>query len=251
MYLLDHLVHFVEKPERLIESASELGLHTVKGGKHEMWGTYNSLCYFDLSYIEFIGIYDKNLFEKSASEPYTLHETYKKMKYQNGVVRIALRTNFIDKAAENLELLGYEVYGPDEFSRTRPDGSVLKWKLLHFGKKGQILDFPFIIQWEGEDNDRFKDLVESGTIKPHQLGHVQIKEIQFEVEDLSTATEWGKVFEFEVEDAHSSKTVKMPNCLLKFKKIEDDNKIAQITISGAVEEKEVTLEGTKYLFKKE
>jgi hypothetical protein len=30
------------------------------GGRHESWGTYNSLIYFGLSYIEFLGI--ENLF---------------------------------------------------------------------------------------------------------------------------------------------------------------------------------------------
>lgn len=250
MYLLDHLVHFVEKPERLVETTKNFGLHTVNGGKHEMWGTYNSLCYFGLSYIEFIGIYDKALFEKSARKPFTLHETYKNNEYQNGVVRLALRTNSIEEDAEKLNSLGYEVYGPDKFSRTRPDGSILKWKLLHFGKHGQSLDFPFIIEWEGNDNERYQDLVESGTIEPHPLGNLQIAEIEIEVEDLSIATEWGKVLDFEVEGTDNIRMVKLANCILKFKKIDGNHKIAQITISGTEEEKEVIIEGTRLSFKK-
>ena len=250
MYLLDHLVHFVEKPEELVDKTKELGLHTVNGGKHEMWGTYNSLCYFGLSYIEFIGIFDEPLFEKSAREPYTLHETYKNKNYQNGVVRIAFRTDSIEKNAENLRLLGYKVYGPDEFSRTRPDGSILSWKLLHFGKEGQAIEFPFIIQWDGEDNERYIDLVESASIKPHLLGSLKMKEIEFEVEDLSIADEWGLAFEFEVEGTAISKTVKAPNCLLTFKQTARSAKISQIIISGAVQEKDVVVEGTNYRFQK-
>lgn len=250
MYLLDHLVHFVEKPEHLVESTKALGLHTVNGGKHEMWGTYNSLCYFGLSYVEFIGIYDEVLFENSAREPFTLHETYKNKDYQNGVVRIALRTDSIKKNTENLRALGYEVYGPDEFSRTRPDGSILKWQLLHFGKENQSLDFPFIIQWDGHDNDRYHDLVESGTIKPHPLGNLHMKEIEFEVQDFSMALEWGKVFGVDMEGTDSSQTLKLPNCFLTFKKTDGRNRISQIIISGADEKKEMMLEGTKYVFEK-
>ena len=79
MYKLDHIVHFVDQPEALIDQMNDIGVHTVLGGRHEMWGTYNSLSYFhDLSYIEFIGIFDEELFKKSAKEPYTLHETYEK-----------------------------------------------------------------------------------------------------------------------------------------------------------------------------
>ena len=250
MFLLDHLVHFVEKPEQLVGTTKELGLHTVNGGKHEMWGTYNSLCYCGLSYIEFIGIFDKPLFEKSAREPYTLHETYKNKNYQNGVARIALRTNTIEKDAENLRLLGYKVYGPEDFSRTRPDGSVLKWKLLHLGKEEQTLEFPFIIQWEKQDEDRFNDLFASGVITHHPLGNLELEEIEFDVSDISIAAEWARAFDFEVEGTATSKKLKAPNCLLSFKQTADNNKISQIIISGAVEEKEAVIEGTKYLFRK-
>lgn len=250
LYLLDHLVHFVEKPEHLVEATKELRLHTVNGGKHDMWGTYNSLCYFGLSYIEFIGIFDEALFEKAARVPFTLHETYKKKNYQNGVVRIALRTDTIEKDAEDLKSSGYEVSGPDEFSRTRPDGSVLKWKLLHFGKDGQSLDFPFLIQWDGTDKERYKDLVESRTIEPHPLGNLQLKELEFEVEDLSIATEWGKVFDFEVEVSETSQTLKAPNCSLTFKRTSGSNNISKIFISGAEEERDVMLEGANYFFEK-
>lgn len=250
MYLLDHLVHFVEKPERLVKTTREHGLHTVNGGKHEMWGTYNSLCYFNLSYIEFIGIFDDALFEKAAREPYTLHETYKKGSLQNGIVRMAFRTECIEKAAENLCSLDYEVYGPEEFSRRRPDGSILKWKLLHFGKRGQIFDLPFIIQWEGNDSDRYQDLLRTGTIKPHPLGNLLIKEVEIGVEDLSIANEWGEIFGLEVEGTDKFKRVKMANCALTFKKTEGKNKIMQVIISGSKEEKEVTLEGANYIFKK-
>ncbi|WP_052130338.1 VOC family protein [Ureibacillus sinduriensis] len=250
MYLLDHLVHFVKKPEQLVETTKELGLHTVNGGKHEMWGTYNSLCYFDLSYIEFIGIFDEVLFEKAAGEPFTLHETYKNGKFQNGVVRMAFRTECIEKVAENLRSLNYDVFGPEEFSRRRPDGSILKWKLLHFGKRDQILDWPFIIEWEGNDSERYEDLLGRGTIKPHPLGNLLIKEIEIGVADLSIASEWGKVFDLEVHGTDKFKRIKMENCALTFKKIVGKNKILQIIISGAKEVKELTLEGSSYLIKK-
>ncbi|MDI7741338.1 VOC family protein [Lysinibacillus fusiformis] len=250
MYLLDHLVHFVEKPEHLVEKTSELGLHTASGGKHDMWGTYNSLCYFGLAYIEFIGIFDKALFDKSAQEPYTLHETYKNKNLQNGVVRIALRTDTIEKDAENLRSLGYSVYGPTEFSRTRPNGSILKWKLLHFGKENQNIEFPFIIQWNGSDENRYNDLVASGTIKQHPLGPLQIKEIEIEVEHLATAAEWGSVFNFEVEDNGTDLKMKMPNTFITFTPSTGSNNISKIILSGAKKEKEVFIEGTKYLFQK-
>ena len=55
-FTFDHLVWFYKNPEYAINPLSAKGIHAVKGGRHESWGTYNSLSYFDLSYIEFLGI---------------------------------------------------------------------------------------------------------------------------------------------------------------------------------------------------
>lgn len=49
----------------------------------------------------------------------------------------------IEEEGRRLRALGYEVYGPDACSRTRPDGTVVEWKLLHFGKPDLPIDFPF------------------------------------------------------------------------------------------------------------
>ena len=46
-------------------------------GGHDV-GTYNTLSYFDLSYIEQIAIYDRDLFEQAAQYPYSLHYTFKR-----------------------------------------------------------------------------------------------------------------------------------------------------------------------------
>jgi len=55
-FSFDHLVHFVQNPLGAMEDAKKMGLHAFAGGNHEKWGTYNSLAYFGLSYIEFLGI---------------------------------------------------------------------------------------------------------------------------------------------------------------------------------------------------
>lgn len=248
MYWLDHIVHFVKEPKSMAEKTRELGLHTVEGGKHEMWGTYNALCYFGLSYIEFIGVFDKELLEQSAEIPFTLHASYKKRNEQDGLTRIALRTNSIEEDAVKLRERGYEVIGPDSFSRVRPDGSVLTWKLLHFGKKDSPFEFPFLIQWDGSDEERYNDLAKNGTIQKHPIGEVSIKEISFTVTDLKWAEEWADLFQHEiVESTPAYIKLKVPNCHFSFN-LGRKNEIAEVTIGGAKEEKQVVLEKGKYLF---
>lgn len=250
MYFLDHIVHFVEKPELLVEQTREIGLHTVVGGKHDMWGTYNSLSYFGLTYIEYIGIFNKDLFEKSALEPFTLHETYKKRNYKNGFTRLALRTNSIEKDAEKFRSMGLQVFGPEQFSRTRPDGTVLKWKLLHFGQEDQQLDFPFIIQWEGKDEERYNELEESGIISQHRLGNLQIDEVTYVVKDLDVANVWANIFDFDMEKTDEYIILKAPNCNLVFTKSDEENGIQQIVLSGAKENKQIEIESAQYIFQK-
>lgn len=248
MYLLDHIVHFVKEPKAMVEKTRELGLHTVEGGKHEMWGTYNSLCYFGLSYIEFIGVFDQNLLEESAKVPYTLHASYKKRNEQQGLTRIALRTSTIEKDAEKLREKGYEVIGPDSFSRVRPDGSILTWKLLHFGKKEFPFEFPFLIQWDGSDEDRYNDLIHNGTIQKHPEGDLAIDEIDFEVNDLGWAKEWSELFQHKImESTPSYIKLKAPNCDFRFT-LGEKNEIAEVVIKGAKAEKQVILEQGNYRF---
>lgn len=250
VYKLDHIVHFVEKPEKLVNQMNAYGVHTVAGGRHEIWGSYNSLSYFDdLSYIEFIGIYDEKLFTQAAKNPFTLFETYEKRNRENGFTRIALRTNKIEEDAKRLRDVGLTVFGPDSFSRKRPDGSTVSWKLLHFGLEGQEIDFPFLIEWDDEDQERVDELVKNGTVRNHSLGNLKIKEVIFSVSSLEIAKRWSKLFNFEVESSDTFLKIKTPNCNLLFTPNSDNqNIIKEVLISGANEEKIVEIENANYKF---
>lgn len=248
LYELDHLVHFVEKPEHMPDIMKNIGLHTVEGGKHEMWGTYNSLCYLGLSYIEFIGIFDEQLFEKSSTIPYTIHATYKNNGRKNGFTRIAFRTKDIEKDARKFRSLGLEVDGPTSFSRTRPDGTVVKWKLLHIGKEKKSFDYPFFIQWEEPNKERYKMLVNNGTIKKHDLGPLTMKEIHFTVEDLHFAIEWATLFDLPIQTVSSDKLeLKGKPCIYTFRK-ETRNSISKVVIGNSKIEKDILLENGFYQF---
>ena len=103
---LDHLVHHVEKPEEAMKVFNKLGLHTVEGGRHENWGTYNALAYFGLSYIELIGVFDEHLVSQAAQVDYSLHHSYRKRGSQSGLSRVVLRSTDLKKEATRLRALG-------------------------------------------------------------------------------------------------------------------------------------------------
>ena len=212
----DHLVHQVQSPENMKVFLNKRHIHTVSGGQHTMWGTYNTLSYFGLSYIEQIAVYDHALFEEAAKLPYSLHYTFKQDNERYGFSRIALRTTAIDEEAQRLRALGYEVYGPDACSRTRPDGSVVQWKLLHFGKQGQAIDFPFFIEWADGDEERYAQLVASGALKTTQ--NISMESVQFYVQDAKATTKlWQEVLQLPEPDVQSECiSLHLPNLRLDF-----------------------------------
>lgn len=212
----DHLVHQVESPENIKVFFNKRNVHTVNGGQHTMWGTYNTLSYFGLSYIEQIAIYDRALFEQAALYPYSLHYTFKRDRERQGFSRIALRTKNIEDEGQRLRALGYEVYGPDACSRTRPDGTIIEWKLLHFGRPGLSVDFPFLIEWADGDEERLAQLKASGAIDEKQA--ITMESIQFFVKDVEETVQlWQKVLQLpEFEQHEQFMSLQLPNMRLDF-----------------------------------
>src|SRR5690625_885234 len=105
-FQFDHFIHFVNSPEKAQEALQALGLHAVEGGRHEKHGTYNSLSYFGLSYIELIGVFDKAIVESEAEFDHSLRATIVQSNYQEGGARIALRSNDLQADADRFRELG-------------------------------------------------------------------------------------------------------------------------------------------------
>jgi len=203
LFQFDHFIHHVESPEKAKEALQSLGLHAVEGGRHEHHGTYNSLSYFGLSYIELIGVFDRSLVEDQAEFDHSLRATIVQSNYKEGGARIALRSKDLQKDAERFKKLGLEVVGPTPLSRTRPDGSVLSWKLLFVGEKGIYPELPFFIEWEESDEERLNDLKERGTIDKHPIGDVTLKSVGIATKNISTVVEkWSKYLQLEIGESY-------------------------------------------------
>lgn len=198
-FQFDHFIHFVNSPKKAIEKFDSLGLHAVEGGRHESHGTYNSLCYFGLSYIELLGIFNQKLVEAASEQDHSLRATLVKNKFKEGTTRIALRTEQIKDDAERFKKLGLEVVGPVDFSRTRPDGSLVTWNLLFVGKQGDYPELPFFIQWDESDEERLTDLTKRGTIQTHPIGEVELSAVGIAVKDIESVTKlWSHYLQLDI-----------------------------------------------------
>ncbi|MFS0750039.1 VOC family protein [Oceanobacillus sp. 1P07AA] len=197
-FLFDHFVHVVNDPQKAIERCKELGIHAVQGGRHEDLGTYNALSYFGLSYIEFIDVFSEQLASEAAKVNHGLIKSVLDEK-EEGAVRVALRSNDLQADAERFASLGLEVSGPTDFSRTRPDGSIIKWKLLFVGREGISPELPFFIEWDESDERRKQDLEKSNAIADHLIGDLTLESIGFAVENgAETAASWSKLLGVEL-----------------------------------------------------
>ncbi len=158
----DHVVHYVNDPFEAMTAFKLFGFHTAKGGNHEIWGTYNTLCYFkNLTYIEWIGI-NKLEITKEGNHPFSRH-LYEDYKRGEGLSQIAFRTNSIDNIKKELTQKGIKTIGPFPGSRIRPDGTLLEWSMLFFDHSHPM---PFFIEWGDDDVVREKELYEKGIYVP-------------------------------------------------------------------------------------
>jgi hypothetical protein len=224
-FSFDHLVWFHHKPENAIRPLLEQGIHVIKGGRHETWGTYNTLSYFGLSYIEFLGIEDLSIAEQHE-ENRLITQIAEQLAKENreGPAKIAIRTNQINELAIKLRNDGHKVYGPLPGQRETTAGEVIRWTLLFIEDHSNELSFPFFIQWEKSDSERLSGFKEQGILGRHSGGSSKFESVGFVVRDLEkTIKIWGKLLnltpseEFRDELIHARcQTLELPGTNLIF-----------------------------------
>lgn len=207
----DHTVHYVNDLEAAIEKFGVRGLVAFMGGSHKQWGTYNALSYFDLCYIEFLGVEDREL-AKSISEPNdVVRDSVRLLPEREELSRVALRTDDIEAVREHLSGFDLELSPIMDGKRLDAQGNLIEWRMMTIAGDFQGLPYPFVIQWTETDEERRKRMIDSGVIKEHPAGDVSVEAAVFFVSDpVTVATKWQELFGFEeVEDRSSTDEVKL------------------------------------------
>jgi hypothetical protein len=192
-FSFDHLVCYFKKPEEALAPLKSKGIYGINGGRHATWGTYNSLAYFGLSYIEFLGIENLKIAKNHQENRLITHivERLANDGYE-GPARIAIRTDKIEELAQKLKGEGFTVFGPLPGERVRSDGQVIRWKLLFAETTNLELPLPFFIQWEKSDDDRLQEFKEQGLLR-----NPEFESVGFVVHDLDAAIKvWQRLFDF-------------------------------------------------------
>lgn len=197
----DHLVHFVHRqPEEAARLFREAGFHVVPGGRHTRWGTWNSLSYFGLSYVEFLAVEDAVVAGQSDNP--LIVQLVAEHGLGEGLGQIALRTSEMDRWAERFRALGLTLIGPVDGSRTRDDGKTLRWRMLFAEDPQTARNMPFLIEWQESDDERQADLTQRGIIAPHANGATELLAVGYAVADLGAATaDWTRWFGWQAAEA--------------------------------------------------
>ncbi|MFD1775920.1 VOC family protein [Paenibacillus rhizophilus] len=224
----DHLVHYVNDLDQPVEIFREHGLIAFKGGSHTEWGTFNSLSYFGLTYIEFLGIENLEL-AKATEHNRVVKDAVDLLPEHEALSRVVIRTDDIEEMAASLEAAGLSLSPIMDGKRLDNKGRLIEWRMMTIDGDFGGLVYPFIIQWKGTDAERLERLTTSGIIQSHPAGDAEIKRAVFHVSDPAAAAEhWGKLFGLTASESEGhSVTLKIGDKFFDFV-TGDENQFKQV-----------------------
>lgn len=195
----DHLVHFSSDPTSAKKTMLQHGIRVIEGGKHENWGTYNTLAYFGLGYIEWLGIQDRSVSIQIDDNP-LIQQLVTELPLGDHPGRIALRTDNMDQLAVELQEKGLKLHGPVKGSRLTDSGELLQWSMLFIAEEHPTLPLPFFIQWGEDDAVRREKLK---VYSSHPAGSLQIKDVLVVVENLDdTISSWSSLLDLQTGEVY-------------------------------------------------
>ncbi|KWX86343.1 hypothetical protein AMQ83_19450 [Paenibacillus riograndensis] len=194
----DHLVHYINNLDNVVEVFGEKGLIAFKGGSHKDWGTFNTLSYFGLTYIEFLGIESPEL-ARSTGYNLVVQDAVAALPEHEVLSRVVIRTDDIEEMAASLTAAGLSLSPIMDGKRLDMSGSLIEWRMMTIAGDFGGLVYPFIIQWKGTDEERLARLTASGIVRPHPAGRAEIRRAVFRVPDPAAAAgHWADLFGLEV-----------------------------------------------------
>jgi Glyoxalase-like domain len=141
---VDHVVVVVEDLDAAARRyVDQLGLASIAGGRHPGHGTGNRIVPLGGSYIELMGVVDR---DEATSSPLGSWVTRRLVEVGETPAALCLRTDDIKDAARRTGRT------PQLMSRTRPDGVSLEWHLVALDA-AMTEGLPFFIQWHVDDAD--------------------------------------------------------------------------------------------------
>jgi hypothetical protein len=133
-----------------IRSFERLGFHVEPGGRHPGFGTANALIQLDNGYIELLAVEDADVAREAGVRRRELVEYLETR--EGGLVGYAFNCGDLDAVRRRGGRVNPRLDEPPlPMSRTRPDGSTIRWRLLVPGGSTWCRPWPFLIEWDTAD----------------------------------------------------------------------------------------------------
>jgi hypothetical protein len=184
---LDHFIVAVDDPDdAAAQLESEVGLRAGAGGRHAAHGTHNRLIWLGDTYIELMGVFDRDLARASWFGSHALRLLDETGGGQMGLV---LAADDIDADVQRLRATGSSLGQPESGERVRPDGGVVRWHLAHAAEPDPELGLVFLIEhdtaaaeWTPEERARrAQEMHPAG-------GPVRLVRVELPVHDMKSST---------------------------------------------------------------
>lgn len=175
---IDHLVVAVADPDRAATDLErEFGLRASGGGRHEALGTFNRLVWLGDSYVELVGVSDRD----RAGDSWLGRPVLAALDRGGGLATFALASDALRSDVERLQAGGSRLATPVPGVRRRDDGRTVRWLVSAPPELGPEAP-PFLIEhdtsaaeWTAEDRA-------SRALEVQPLGrHVRLAAVEIEV----------------------------------------------------------------------
>jgi hypothetical protein len=178
---IDHVVLAVDDPDATAATLeTELGLAAGGGGRHDALGTYNRLVWLGDSYLELVGVFDRELAERGWLGPAVLAA----LERGGGLATWAIAVD--DLEAQLRWAPEDSLVGPIDGQRLRDDGRLVRWRLAHPSALSPTM--PFLIEHDATGAEWTPAEREARAADEHPIGgRVRLVTVLVETETPAAA----------------------------------------------------------------
>lgn len=177
----DHAVIGVADLDAAVAAYRALGFVVRPGGRHTGEGTHNAIVRFGLDYLELMAVHDPAI---ARDRPFGGQLLEFLDGRDGGLIGYVVAAVGADDLALAMRRSGLDAVGPLAMQRERPDGNVLRWRLL-FPRGPRWRDTaPFVVEWATSDDQR----VAWDAPVPHPNGITHVAALAILADDLPQAS---------------------------------------------------------------
>lgn len=175
---VDHLLLGVPNLEEGIAWVAEkTGVKAAIGGRHPGLGTHNAL--LSLGHKQYLEIIAPDPTQTTLAPQFA----FLQLATAPRLLTWAAATKDIHAIAAKAHAAGFELNGPNNGSRTRPDGTTLNWKTL-FIKNDLSLQIPFFIEWDAASLHPSQDSPVGCTLQAFEMTSPQPEKLRAALKQL-------------------------------------------------------------------